>query len=63
MPGLVISIPVSEGQQIEQGEVLVILESMKMQNELKSPRDGTVSRLRVEPGDNVEQRETLLSVL
>ena len=63
MPGLVISIPVSEGQQIEQGDVLVILESMKMQNELKSPRAGTVSRLRVEPGDNVEQRQTLLSVI
>lgn len=63
MPGLVISIPVSEGQQIEQGDVLVILESMKMQNELKSPRAGTISRLRVAPGDNVEQRQTLLSVI
>ena len=63
MPGLMISIPVSEGQQVEQGDVLVILESMKMQNELKSPRAGTVSRLRVEPGDNVEQRQTLLSII
>lgn len=62
MPGLVISIPVSEGQHVELGDVLVILESMKMQNELKSPRAGIVSRLRVEPGDNVEQRQTLLSV-
>lgn len=63
MPGLVISIPVTEGQHVEQGDVLVILESMKMQNELKSPRAGIVSRLRVEPGDNVEQRQTLLSVI
>jgi len=62
MPGLVVSIPVSEGQEISTGDVLVILESMKMQNELKSPRDGTVTRLRVKPGDNVERSETILTV-
>jgi biotin carboxyl carrier protein len=42
--------------------VLVILESMKMQNELKAPRDGTVSRIRVKPGETVEQKQTLISV-
>ena len=52
-----------EGQQIEQGEVLLILESMKMQNELKSPRAGKVSRVRVKTGDSVEQRQPLLSVV
>jgi acetyl/propionyl-CoA carboxylase alpha subunit len=62
MPGLVVSIPVSEGQTISTGDVLVILESMKMQNELSSPRDGTVTRLRVKPGDSVERRETILTV-
>jgi acetyl/propionyl-CoA carboxylase alpha subunit len=63
MPGLVVSIPVKEGQKVTKGEVLVILESMKMQNELKSPRTGIVTRCRVEVGDSVEQRETLLSVV
>lgn len=63
MPGLVISIPVVEHQKIAQGDVLVILESMKMQNELKSPRDGVVSRVRVKEGDNVERKQTLLSVI
>lgn len=63
MPGLIVTIPVSEGQKVERGDVLVILESMKMQNELKSPRDGTVTRLRVKRGDSVEQRQTLLSVV
>ena len=63
MPGLVISIPVEDGQSVSQGDVLVILESMKMQNELKSPRDGKVSRLRVKEGDNVERKQTLLSVV
>jgi biotin carboxyl carrier protein len=63
MPGLVISVPVSEGQEVQKGEVLAILESMKMQNELKSPRAGTVTRLRVSTGDNVEQYQTMLSVV
>jgi biotin carboxyl carrier protein len=63
MPGLVVSIPVGEGQEIQKGDVLLILESMKMQNELKAPRSGRVARLRVKVGDSVEQRQTLLSVV
>ena len=63
MPGMVVSIPVEEGQPIEKGDVLLILESMKMQNELKAPRAGTVGRIRVKMGESVEQRQTLLSVL
>jgi len=63
MPGLVVSLPVVEGQTIAKGDVLVILESMKMQNELKSPRAGTVARMRVKAGDSVELKQTLLSVI
>lgn len=63
MPGLVVSIPVAEGQPVKKGDVLVILESMKMQNELKSPKDGTVHRIRVKAGETVEQKATLLSVM
>jgi biotin carboxyl carrier protein len=63
MPGMVVSIPVQEGQVVKKGDVLVILESMKMQNELRSPRDGKVARLRVKSGDRVEQKDTMLSVV
>jgi biotin carboxyl carrier protein len=63
MPGLVVAVPVEEGQRVAKGEVLVILESMKMQNELRAPRAGTISRVRVKAGDSVEQRQTLLSVV
>jgi len=63
MPGLAVAVPVKDGQEVAAGEVLVILESMKMQNELKSPRAGKVSRLRVNSGDRVEQRQALLSVI
>lgn len=62
MPGLVVKVPVTEGQEVKKGDVLLILESMKMQNELKSPRDGVVRRIRVQAGESVEQKQTLLSV-
>jgi biotin carboxyl carrier protein len=62
MPGMVVAIPVEEGQQVTKGEVLLILESMKMQNELKAPRDGVVDRIRVKTGESVEQKQTLLSM-
>ncbi|MGE5775095.1 MAG: biotin/lipoyl-containing protein [Chloroflexota bacterium] len=63
MPGLVVTVPVEEGQAVKKGDVLLILESMKMQNELKSPRDGIVGRIRVKAGETVEQKQTLLSMM
>jgi biotin carboxyl carrier protein len=62
MPGLVVTVQVEEGQAVKKGQVLIILESMKMQNELKSPRDGIVNRIRVRAGESVEQKQSLLSV-
>jgi len=63
MPGLVVALHVAEGQEVKKGQVILILESMKMQNELKSPRDGTIGRIRVKAGESVEQKQTLLSVV
>ncbi len=63
MPGLVVAISVEEGKPVKKGDVLIVLESMKMQNELKSPRDGVAARLRVQPGQSVEQHQTMLSVI
>ena len=62
MPGLIISVAVEEGQEVKEGDVLLILESMKMQNELKSPKDGIVGKIQVADGDSVEQRQKILSV-
>jgi biotin carboxyl carrier protein len=62
MPGLVVALPVQEGQLVARGDNLVILESMKMQNELKAPRDGIVCRLRVSPGESVELNQVLLTL-
>ena len=62
MPGVIVSVPVAEGQAVKKGDILVILESMKMQNELKSPREGTVTRIKAKSGDNVEQSQVLVTV-
>lgn len=62
MPGLIVAVNVSENEEVKKGQVLLILESMKMQNELKAPRDGRVNRIRVKPSESVEQKQTLLSV-
>ena len=62
MPGMVITIPVAAGQEIAQDEVLVILESMKMQNELKAPCNGVVTRINVLPGDSIEQNQVLVVI-
>jgi biotin carboxyl carrier protein len=62
MPGLIIDVPIQEGQQVEKGQILLILESMKMQNELRAPIAGTVARLRVKAGESVEHKQSLLTI-
>ena len=62
MPGLVVAVLIEEGQEVKKGQVMLILESMKMQNELKAPRDGTIHKVKVKAGESVEQKQTLLSM-
>ena len=62
MPGLIVAVSVTEGQAVKQGDILVILESMKMQNELKSPSAGIVTRIRAKAGESVEHHQVLLTV-
>ena len=62
MPGLVIDVPVVEGQEVVKGDVIIVLESMKMQNELRTPKPGKVSRIKVNQGDSVEQHQVMLHI-
>lgn len=62
MPGLIIDILVEVGQSVEQGEKMVVLESMKMENELRSPRDGVVAHVYVIPGASVEKGQALVTI-
>ncbi|MBE6948359.1 MAG: biotin/lipoyl-binding protein [Ruminococcaceae bacterium] len=54
LPGIVVNVKVSAGQAVKKGDVLVIIEAMKMENEVLAPRDGTVSQVVAAKGANVE---------
>ncbi len=63
MPGLIVDVPVAEGDVVAKGDQIVILESMKMENELKATADGVVSRILVGKGDSVEKGQDLVVIL
>ena len=60
MPGVVLSVNTTVGAAVRRGDSLVVLEAMKMKNELKSPRDGTVAELYVSAGQQVKYGEFLV---
>ena len=60
MPGLVRGVNVNIGDSVAAKQSVVILEAMKMQNELRAPRAGTVKEIRVKEGDKVEQGQVLM---
>lgn len=62
MPGVIVNVLVDVGQTVSKGETLVILESMKMENELKATLDGTVQEVLVAAGATVEKGAVLVSV-
>ena len=62
MPGLVRGVAVQAGDEVTQGQGLVILEAMKMENELRAPRPGAVKDVRVKVGDKVEQGQALVVI-
>jgi biotin carboxyl carrier protein len=62
IPGLVVKVNVKEGDVVEPGQPIVILEAMKMENELRAPRAGTVAIIHAQPGDSVNQGETLVTL-
>jgi len=53
MPGLLVSLAVTEGQEIKAGETLAVVEAMKMENILRAERDGTIGKLHAKPGDSL----------
>jgi acetyl/propionyl-CoA carboxylase alpha subunit len=60
MPGLVVKVPVEEGQEVSDGDSILILEAMKMENVLKSPGAGVVKTVKVKPSDRVEKNQVLV---
>ena len=62
MPGRIVKVQVSKGQRVRKGEGLLILEAMKMENEILAPADGTVDEVFVEAGQTVEGGADLIHI-
>tara|TARA_B100000745_G_scaffold263867_1_gene188390 strand:+ start:255 stop:662 length:408 start_codon:yes stop_codon:yes gene_type:complete len=62
IPGKVVSLHAAVGDRVKEGEVLLILEAMKMQNEIQAPIQGTVSEVNCESGDSVEANVPLVII-
>lgn len=62
MPGTILDIKVSAGQSVSKGDVLVILEAMKMENEICADKDGVVGAVLVNKGESVESGKALLTI-
>ncbi len=60
MPGKIIKVMVKEGDKVEEGTPLLIMEAMKMENEMKASGEATIKKILVSPGDNVETGATLI---
>lgn len=62
MPGTILDVKVQNGQRIKKGDLLVILEAMKMENEIYAPCDGTVTSVNVRKGDSVETQALICTI-
>lgn len=62
LPGLIVAVEAEPGRVVKKGQILVVLEAMKMENDLTAPRDGTVRDVLVSPGGKVEKGQLLLTL-
>ena len=62
MPGTILDVKVSVGASVKKGDVLVVLEAMKMENEIPAPCDGTVASVNVQKGASVQSGDILVSL-
>ena len=62
MPGKVVRVLAGVGTQVESGQSVIVIEAMKMQNELKAPRDGSVTSIEVKEHDSVTAGAKLLTI-
>ena len=63
IPGSITRVLVSQGEQVESGQPMLVLEAMKMENEIRAPRSGTVNQLNVGVGNNVALHEVMAEIV
>jgi len=63
IPGKIVSVLVSEGDKVDSGSVVIVLEAMKMQNEIKAGIDGKVEKIMCEPGERIEANVPLMEIV
>ena len=62
MPGTIMKVNVAPGQAVKKGDVLCVLEAMKMENDISAPQDGTVASVNVQKGASVQSEEVLVTL-
>ena len=62
IPGRIVALSVAPGDAVEAGQQLLVLEAMKMQNELRAPREGSIERIPIAVGENVEVGDLLMVI-
>ncbi|WGH75091.1 biotin/lipoyl-binding protein [Tenacibaculum tangerinum] len=62
MPGLIVSVAVEVGQEVKEGDGILVLEAMKMENTLQAPKDGVVKSVAIQVGDKVEKNTILIEM-
>lgn len=62
MPGLILEVYLKPGDQVNEGDKLIVLEAMKMENIIKSPSDGVIKSVAIIQGDRVEKNQTLIEL-
>jgi biotin carboxyl carrier protein len=62
MPGKILSVKLQAGAAVKKGDVIMILEAMKMENEIPAPQDGTIASINVNGGDSVEAGDVLATL-
>ena len=63
LPGLIVDVMVKEGDSVKAGQNMVVMEAMKMENQIQAPHDGTVKKVFVDKGDTVAEDDVLIELL
>jgi len=62
LPGLIIDVKIGEGEKVKAGQIIVVMEAMKMENQIQATTDGTVKKIFIKKGDNVAEGHAMVEI-